>query len=365
MPTALHERPALAEVLQSEDCHLDVSSKAANIAYIADTVAFPCSPSCKRQRLVSSDRPPAPRLKWSALVERPEEFAELLERHHYVILTSIPASVRTACETAAALMTEFFETSRPAAKRALVSRRQSKRCGYRVTSQAEGLSERCHREAFHILGDAGSAQPWPSRSTAVAAARCTHALEAVAHHCLAAALRGARMPSARQLREMDLGPSVLDAFHYLGSPATADFGRVHGDMAGATDFTRSGLFELSASHNGNCSEEEVLMHEHLDPGFLTLEPRASAAGLQVLEGQVGEWRMIEPELGPGDIVVLACEALQRITNGAIQGSLHRVVSVGGQPRHSLAYELRGLDPSAFAIGSERLRRADLGEALDV
>ncbi|CAE8639008.1 unnamed protein product [Polarella glacialis] len=298
----------------------------------ADTEPIPVHPRKKLRR-----KPPSPaKLQWSRLVADPSAFADILELYHYVILTEIPSSVTAACDAASKAFAVFFDSS-TSVKNECVCRSPGKRCGYRQTSRSEGIADYCQRESYQVRGDSGSAQPWPSYAVAASAARCALQLEDVAQRCLAAALRGAPMPSRLDVEAMTLGPSVLDAFHYLGGPppGTPDQGGTDGGATG-----------------------EVLMYEHLDPGFLTLEPRASAAGLEVFEGETEEWRLIEPELGTGDLVVLACEALQRVTAGAIKGSLHRVVSSAERgPRYAIAYELRSLEPSSFAIGDEPLGRS--------
>merc|ERR1712187_614003 len=92
---------------------------------------------------------------------------------------------------------------------------------------------------------------------------------------------------------------------------------------------------------------EILMYEHVDPGFLTIAPRASAHGLEVLDQESGEWCLVESELEDGDLIVFACATLQEITKGAIKGTLHRVIAADCE-RHAIAYELRCLEPSVFS-----------------
>lgn len=282
------------------------------------------SPPAKRRRHQEETVATLVQVPWEALLESPARFADVLQRHHYVILKGVPHRVSTACGAAAAAMARFFTETSVAAKQELVCSHPPKRCGYRITTKREGVSEDCRRESYNVRGDVGPLQPWPSRSTAVVVAECARQLEEVAHRCLRAALRGAEPPSQQMLDELGLGPSVLDAFHYLGSGGTC-------------------------GHGGR----KVLMYEHLDPGFFTIEPRASAAGLEVFEGSEGKWRLIEPELGPHDLVVLASETMQRVTQGTIKGSMHRVVGSGEQ-RFSMAFEMRSLQRSCFQISHEIL-----------
>lgn len=294
------------------------------------------SPVSGRGRSRSPRQDRGPHLRWSTLLRSPSCFADALEKHRYVILTDLPDHTTGCCSAAASAMDSFFACE-SSAKRAFVCREPGVRCGYRVTSRSEGLANGCFRESYQVRGDAGRHQPWPSREVAVAASRCALALEELARRCLTAALRGAAPPSGATLDAMALGPSVLDAFHYAGSDGPA--AREHLD-------------------------EKVLMHEHLDPGFLTIEPRASAPGLQILaeraDGAPGsEWRLMEPDLGPEDILVFACESLQRATAGAISGALHRVVESVTVPRNVMAFELRDLAPCRFAIGRERLGQQTL------
>ena len=139
-------------------------------------------------------------------------------------------------------------------------------------------------------------------------AACASELRAVALRCLGAALRDVPWPQDTEVH----GPSVFDAFRYVPSNAPS-----------------------------------VYLAGHTDPGFLTLEPRASSPGLEVCDGQ-GMWRVVEPLLSARDLVVFAGDALQGLTRKEVRSGWHRVVG-GGVPREALAFELRCVADEWFDI----------------
>ena len=238
-------------------------------------------------------------MPWDALAVRPSRFADVMERHGVVILTDVPRCVSTACAEAAAAAAAFFALD-DAVKRAAVCRDRDLPCGYRA-----GFG---HREHYHIRCDAGARQPWPPGDFAAKLSHCARGLKGVAEQCLDAALRQRARPTDTHL----LGPSVLDAFQY-----------------------------------GPKDDAAVVLGGHHDPGYLTLEPRASAPGLQVLDANE-EWQPVEPAMGAGDLVVFAGDALQLATGRKVKSCWHRVVG-GQRPRLALAFELRCLTEDAFNI----------------
>ena len=233
-------------------------------------------------------------ISWDASQSNPDQFAEILERHSFAILTDCPPTIADACARCADAATSFFDTHDDAAKRRAVSRVDGQKNGFRVNCNGR-------REQFHIRceervtdgtpnGSTGSAgihldttstarrrhcsfpqkgaycfetQTWPAANHKLkdAAPPCAEALRGVAEFCVLAAFnRFKRLhPSTKREASMsstphlgDIGPSVLDCFRY---------------------------------HAGNIpgrgSSKSILLPEHADPGLVTVEPRASRPGLEV------------------------------------------------------------------------------------
>ena len=85
--------------------------------------------------------------------------------------------------------------------------------------------------------------------------------------------------------------------------------------------------------------------EHVDLGLLTVTV-ASAPGLEVYDPAHGGWVDVEKGLAPGDVVVLAGETLNYLSNGRLPSCLHRVTA-REQPRVSAVYHLRARGAARF------------------
>lgn len=85
--------------------------------------------------------------------------------------------------------------------------------------------------------------------------------------------------------------SVLQSFYYANSPALDE--------------------------NPNCGE-------HVDQGFLSIEPATSVPGLQVYDFAAGAWLDVDVSLAPTDLVLFGAESLQRFSNSEYKGTVHRV-----------------------------------------
>ena len=117
---------------------------------------------------------------------------------------------------------------------------------------------------------------------APAASRASAALEDVGCLCLDAVLQGAQLPA---VQNAELGCSVFDAFWY------------HPLRGG------------DAIESDSSADEAIVLQGHNDPGYFTIEPKASAPGLQILDGD-GKWVVVEPLMGAEDLVVFGCEELR-------------------------------------------------------
>ena len=85
----------------------------------------------------------ATQISWDASQSNPDEFAEILERHSFAILTDCPPIIADACARCADAATSFFDTHDDASKRRAVSRVDGQRNGFRVNCNGR-------REQFHI-----------------------------------------------------------------------------------------------------------------------------------------------------------------------------------------------------------------------
>ena len=87
--------------------------------------------------------------------------------------------------------------------------------------------------------------------------------------------------------------------------------------------------------------EGVRAGAHEDINLITLLLGAEEAGLELLDRDSGEWLAIRPP--EGAMVVNVGDMLQRLTNGVLKSTIHRVVNPPGekarQPRYSTPFFL--------------------------
>ena len=108
-------------------------------------------------------------------------------------------------------------------------------------------------------------------------------------------------------------------------------------------------------------EGEVPCPEHVDYTLLTIAPFATEAGLEVLDLERFEWML--PEEGQRcapRAIVMAGEALEYMTKGAISATTHRVVHAFGCRRFSCPYLLYP-DPHA-PLHRRRISSGECGGA---
>lgn len=241
-----------------------------------------------------------PRMAWGSLGENPARFAGLLEAHHWVVLSDVPPQLLAACTAAARESLAFFGQGL-AEKRACTHGH----VGYREFPKNG-------REDYHFACDVMASLRWPTPAMGTAMVACAAEMDSLARKCLEAALLGSGRPCIGEeaVCHLDLGPSVLDTFRYDAGWISAPAG-------------------------------SVLLDGHYDPGFFTLEPRASASGLQLLDGQSLQWVTVEPHLGDEDVAVFSGEALRAVSGRHFRAGFHRVMAPCTE-RLALAYELRSL-----------------------
>ncbi len=80
--------------------------------------------------------------------------------------------------------------------------------------------------------------------------------------------------------------------------------------------------------------EELGIRPHSDTSFVTLLPRENEPGLQVMD-EDGEW--FWPDCPPGGIVVNFGMYLERLSNGVVRATPHRVIPPINGPRYSLPF----------------------------
>eukprot|EP01127_Copromyxa_protea_P001828 TRINITY_DN11739_c0_g1_i1.p1 TRINITY_DN11739_c0_g1~~TRINITY_DN11739_c0_g1_i1.p1 ORF type:complete len:172 (-),score=26.62 TRINITY_DN11739_c0_g1_i1:29-520(-) len=81
--------------------------------------------------------------------------------------------------------------------------------------------------------------------------------------------------------------------------------------------------------------------------MITLIPCASVPGLEVLDPSNHQWVQIEKwaSVEEGDLCVIGCRTLERVTGGFYRGNIHRVV--GTKSRQSMVFKMRA--PSSALI----------------
>jgi isopenicillin N synthase-like dioxygenase len=79
---------------------------------------------------------------------------------------------------------------------------------------------------------------------------------------------------------------------------------------------------------------------HQDSGFLTLLPKSTFPGIEILNKSNSFWWSLEDFLEEDDILVYSGRTLEKVTGGVIPATIHRVVRFPGQERFSMPFELK-------------------------
>ena len=80
---------------------------------------------------------------------------------------------------------------------------------------------------------------------------------------------------------------------------------------------------------------------HRDSGLITLIPKSTCAGLEILsKGKRDHWISLEDWMNEGDIAVYIGRSLEKLTGGLLPGTIHRVVRYPGKERFSSPFELK-------------------------
>ena len=70
-------------------------------------------------------------------------------------------------------------------------------------------------------------------------------------------------------------------------------------------------------------EQRMAQAAHLDLGLITVTPRGTAAGLELLQSD-GSWVLAEAVMGDDELLVFGGQELARVTGGVFRPMMHRV-----------------------------------------
>lgn len=91
---------------------------------------------------------------------------------------------------------------------------------------------------------------------------------------------------------------------------------------------------LAINHYSSVHKDKPLLIPHTDSGLITILPKATNSGLQMLENN--QWIDVTPK--EDEIVIIAGEMLQRMTNKRIKAPIHQVAfPKNGEDRYSTYY----------------------------
>lgn len=138
----------------------------------------------------------------------------------------------------------------------------------------------------------------------------------------------------------DFRPVLTDLFQALDRCSQA-LGSAIGEVLNQhqnyiNDMTIEGDCLMRAIHYlPNSPENAVWAAAHTDIDFLTILPRSTAKGLQVLNKE-GDW--VDVVVPDGAFIINCGDMLENLTNGYFKSSFHRVVDPGeGQDRYSVVF----------------------------
>eukprot|EP00743_Colponemidia_sp_Colp-15_P011561 GILK01012932.1.p1 GENE.GILK01012932.1~~GILK01012932.1.p1 ORF type:complete len:286 (+),score=29.60 GILK01012932.1:121-858(+) len=93
-------------------------------------------------------------------------------------------------------------------------------------------------------------------------------------------------------------------------------------------------------YNNATESQSANCFEHIDPGFMTIVPCSSTAGLSIFDSQTGIWQALEHWLAPHEhFIVFNGKMLQGISDNIYPSAAHRVDKAATR-RISMVYELR-------------------------
>lgn len=127
-------------------------------------------------------------------------------------------------------------------------------------------------------------------------------------------------------------PDDLNKFEAIGRPIKDD------------KKVSSSLLSLFYYENKEENKDKTNCMEHIDQGFVSLEPHSSVSGLEIFLKDEAEWiRIDEPQyMKNNDLILFCSETFHRLSGGKYNGTMHRV-GKNNKPRLSMVYKMRHRD----------------------
>jgi len=98
------------------------------------------------------------------------------------------------------------------------------------------------------------------------------------------------------------------------------------------------LFRYNDDKKVYTTTQKCMVHQ--DSGLITLLPRSTFPGLEVLDKNNKIWIPVEKFTQKNDVLVFAGLVMQKITNGVFQAATHRVVREPGMERFSMPFDVK-------------------------
>jgi len=94
------------------------------------------------------------------------------------------------------------------------------------------------------------------------------------------------------------------------------------------------------------STQKCMVHE--DSGLITLLPRSTFPGLEILDYSKEQWIPIERYTKKNDVLVIIGLVMEKVTRGYFQATTHRVVREPGKIRYSMPLEFKPYSETMIA-----------------
>lgn len=256
--------------------------------------------------------------EWTARLQ--QQFAE----DSFVIITNDIPDLQRLIQTAEETAVQFFENTDQSEKEKL---RGEVELGYLRTSAKEGYHVKLVNELCP------SHHPWPSETQ-----ECnfnfkdtmTATFQSMESICIDLVDILSRNGAVNGI--LDNIQDDLRRFEAIGKPMRKD------------KIVSSSLLSLFHYENSQETMDRTNCMEHIDQGFVSMEPHSAVSGLEIFMKKQAEWiRIDEPQyMNSNDLILFCSETLHRISDGRYQGTLHRV-GKNNKSRLSMVYKMRHRD----------------------
>ena len=136
--------------------------------------------------------------------------------------------------------------------------------------------------------------------------------------------------------------------------ACAAFLNSHGALGVPASGVSSSLLQCFYYANTHSLDQNPNCGEHVDQGFLSIEPATKVPGLQVYDFAAASWLDVDVALAPTDLVLFCAESLQRFSRSEYKGTVHRVgKDAQHRPRLSMVYKMRHRAIEEFEAASQQ------------